>query len=92
MKSISLKDFIVIREMMKDVEIGSRETGAIEFADECKKTIKCIEDSNDLSVILNILHSFASDVDYSTPHEALKDCEVLAIKDILQFGKDKENQ
>jgi len=92
MEGIGLKDFIVIREMMKDFEIGVREIGAIDFAEELSGNIEIIEDSNDLSLISNILYSFASDVYCSTPEEVLKDFELAAIKDILQFAREKENQ
>ena len=92
MEGIGLKDFIVIREMMKDFEIGSREEGVIDFADELSENIEIIENSNDVLLISNILCSFARDLNYSTPDEVFKDFELAAIKDILQFAREKENQ
>jgi len=55
MKGISLKDFIVLREMMKDFEIGSREEGVIDFADELSENIEIIENSNDVLLISNYI-------------------------------------
>ena len=85
MKGISLKDFIVLREMMKGLEIASREESVIDFADKLSENIEIIENSNDVLLISNILCSFASDVYCSTPEEVLKDFEIAAIKNVLHL-------